>query len=318
MRDRSVVTAQRRTVACIGFDWRAELSLKATLALLGGKTADHWDYCDDISADVVIYDTGNDLGHALARLPGIRQVYFPCSNEHDGEIELTLHHPFGASRLIHCLDHASELLSGRAPADAVKQDSLCQRIDDALQAPGVVGVALLAGERSGLLVPELSALHWPVPLDLDEMARLLSADVGVRALRAGDHDILHALAAPDPMPAHLPLWAIGVATSGGQLLRRLDRARAYRITRWPDYSAIGRRATDSQCSSLLMQQALSPAHLSMASGLPAAVVNNFVNACALCDFLEAAAAPAAVAATARTHSGAGVVQRLRQALAIGH
>lgn len=283
------VSVRHRRLACLGIDWRSELSLKATLALLGGKTREPWTFGDGLAtADVVIYEPGNLLAQALERrepAEAPRKLFVPCDGE-TPEAERRLRHPFGASRLIRCLDHASEVLP--APRQLPQRESLCQRIDEALASPGVRGVALLTGERRGLLLPAESALRWPLPLNGDEIARLLAPDVEVQVLRADDHAALRKLQAitPQQQPWETALWAVGVATSGGRLLRRLSEMRAYGLRRRPDFGSVGGRKSDLRCSALLLRTPMTPAQLASAAGIPPAVANNFLNAAALCDLLD--------------------------------
>lgn len=305
-------TAPRRTLACIGFDWRVEMSLKSTLPLLQGRTLEHWDYCADLSADVIFYEPGNGLAQALARRAAAeqRQVFLACGGEEEGET--ALRHPLGASRLIRCLDQASLRLPPAGALPPPQQDSLCQRLDDALQVPGVSGVALLAGERSGVLLPTRGVLHWSVPLDLDEIARLLGSDVGVSALGPADRSIQMSLVQGVAMPATATLWTLGIASSGGRLLQRLDPAGSYRLLRAPDVGMVGTRACDLRWAVMLSHQAMTPAQLAAAAGMPVSQVHNFLNACALCGLLVVMPARAAVP---QLSAGGGMLRRIRHVLA---
>lgn len=281
-------TVRTRRLACLGIDWRAERSLKATLALLDGKTREPWAFGEGLVADVVIYEPGNPLAQALQRRESPsspRQLFVPCDGE-TADAQRRLRHPFGASRLIRCLDHASEVLP--APRQGPVGDSLCQRIDEALHSPGVRGVALMTGERRGLLLPAEAALRWPLPLDGDEIARLLAPGVEIQLLRAEDYAALRKLQAITPQQHawEAPLWTIGVATSGGRLLRRLSETRAYGLRRRPDFGTVGGRKSDLRCSALLLQAPMTPGQLASAAAIPPAVANNFLNAAALCDLLD--------------------------------
>jgi hypothetical protein len=319
--------SKTRRITCIGFDWRAEVSLKETLALLRGKTREPWQYSDELTADVVVYETHNALAQAMVRRAAAEdsgRVFFPSSSE--DESVLTLRYPFGASRLVACLDSASLQLQGRVPAtDQAEAPSLCQRLDDALRSPGTLAVAIRAGEQQGWLSLPERALHWSQPLGVDEIAGLLSGEVEVEALGPTEGAALRRLeaAARHPAPAEGLLWAIGIARSKGSLLSRLDITRPCRLRRWPDFGAIGRRSLDIRCASLLTQRELAPSHLAMMAGIPLGVMGSFLNACALVGVLETgrllpAAAPAPQPAAASPESGLGsVLRRIRTALAIG-
>lgn len=301
---------RQRRLACIGFDWRAQLSLRATLSLLAGKTQDHWDFCEDLSADAIVYEAGNALAQALARREHPeprRQLLFPCSADGDGGQEPALRYPFGASRLIRCLDHASEQLAA-VPAETSLGDSLAQRLDEALATPGVIGVALLTGERRGLLLPAEAALRWPLALNLDETVRLLAPEVQLQVFRQADMVALNRLRllTPQQHPWGAALWTIGTATSGGRLLRRLDPARYYRLKQWPEFGHGGRRTSDTVCANALMHRALSPEQLALAAGLPLPLANNFLNAAALCGLLQEGGVAS---------DKGGMLQRLRSTLA---
>ncbi|MDM4770306.1 hypothetical protein [Solimonas sp. SE-A11] len=317
-----------RRITCIGFDWRAEVSLKETLALLRGKTREPWQYTDELTADVVVYETHNALAQAMVRrcaTEGTGRVFFPSSSEDDSV--LTLRYPFGASRLVSCLDSASLQLQGRqAATEHVEAPSLCQRLDDALRTPGTLAVAIRAGGQQGWLSLPERELHWSQPLGVEEIAELLSGEVEVEALGPTEGAALRRLesAARHPAPAEGLLWAIGIARSKGSLLSRLDIARPCRLRRWPDFGAIGRRSLDIRCASLLTQREMAPSHLAMMAGIPLGVMGNFLNACALVGVLETgktlpAAASAPQAAALPQESGLGsMLRRIRTALALGH
>lgn len=332
----SAAASPRRTLTltCVGFDWRAEVSLKETLALLRGKTVDAWQYSDEPGADVVICDGHNLLARAMARRgrdAGGHQVFFDTTADE----EPGLRYPFGASRLAHCLDHASLRLTarnGRPPAGDSHDESLCQRLDDALQAPGTLAIAITAGGCTGLLKPAGRSIHWPQPMGLEETARLLAGQVELQALGGDRQDLLQRLdgAAGAVAPAEGLLWAIGIARSRGMLLNRIDPRRRYRLRRWPDFGVIGRRGADLRCASLLIQREFSHAGLAQTAGMPASMVVGFLNACAVCGLLvegmpdvsaAATPAPSLPGSTPPAASGGdsrlgGMLRRLRQVFAL--
>ncbi|AXQ30904.1 hypothetical protein D0B54_20450 [Solimonas sp. K1W22B-7] len=323
----TVQAGRARRISCIGFDWRAEVSLKETLALLRGKTREAWQYSDELTAEVVVYETHNALAQAMVRRCQAEgsggRVFFPSSSEDDSV--LTLRYPFGASRLVACLDSASLQLQGTA-ANQERSDeaSLCQRIDDALRTPGSLAVAIRAGSQQGWLKLPERQLFWSQPLGIEEIAQLLSGDVEVQALGPVDAASLRRLEAGARHPAQAEplLWAIGIARSKGSLLHRLDIASPCRLRRWPDFGAIGRRNLDIRCASLLTQRELAPTHLAMMAGIPLGAIGNFLNACALIDVLEAGKATALPQAAPRvaalpSESGFGsMLRRIRMALTI--
>lgn len=332
----SPAASSRRTLTltCVGFDWRAEVSLKETLALLRGKTYDLWQYSDEPGADVVIYDGRNLLAQAMVRRgseSGGHQVFFNTAGDDDGE--LSLRYPFGASRLVRCLDHASLRLTANAgTALAGDGDSLCQRLDDALQLPGTTAIAITAGGQTGLLKPAEQRVYWPQPMGLDETARLLAGSVEVQVLGPGERGLLQRLEsqATAGAPAEGLLWAIGIARSRGMLLNRIDSQRLYRLRRWPNFGVIGRRGADLRCASLLIQRELSHTGLARTAGMPASVVVSFINACAVCGLLvegpreAAATATSSLPSTGATTPSAtagdsrlgGMLRRLRQVFAL--
>lgn len=315
-----------RKITCIGFDWRAEVSLKETLALLRGKTRDAWQYTDEPTADAVVYETQNALAQAMVRrgmADGSNRVFFPSTSDNDSV--LTLRYPFGASRLISCLDSASQQLQGKAPSqEAGAEASLCQRLDDAMNAPHVLGVALRAGDQSGWLKLPERQLWWSQALELEDIAQLLSADVEVQALGPADGAALRRAeaAARHPARAETLLWAIGITRSKGSLLQRIDATRSCRLRRWPNFGVIGRRSLDLRCTALLMQRELAPAQLALVAGIPLGVIGSFLNACTLAGLLEAGTAQvasisaAALPAQAPESGIGGVLRRIRLAFAI--
>ena len=321
--DVPALSSRHRTITCVGFDWRAEVSFKQTLALLHDKTIDDWQYCDELIADVVVYDSGNALAQAMVRRNGGAspgRIFFPSSSQ--DKDELSLGYPFGASRLIRCLNHASQRLAGAGSSGAAAI-SLCQCIDDASRTPGVAAVSITMEHLSGVLHLGEQRLYWPQPMDLDQTAKLLSSEVRVQPLGGADEHVLHSLRGPkwNTSPAEGLLWAIGIGRSSGALLHRLDGFRCYRLKRWPDFGAIGRRGSDLRCASLLMQRALSQSSLAAMTAIPAGVIGGFLNAAALCGLLEEAestepAQPARVAAASQSSRMGGMLRRIRQALAL--
>lgn len=326
MSARTSGASRPRKLTCVGFDWRAEVSLKETLLLLRGKTSDHWEYSDELIADVVIYDETNALAQAMVRRAGNtaaeRQVFF--SSSANDEQELSLRPPFGASRLIRCLDHASQQLGNAPSAGEERGESLCQRLDSALRTPGVHAVAIHTQGLSGLIKLAGRTLHWPQPMGVDEIAALLAGTVEVQRLGAGDALAIHRIEADASftMPAESLLWAIGITRSKNTLLQRLDAMRQYRLLRWPDFGPIGRRSLDLRCAALLTQRELSPPSLAMLSGMPLSVIGGFLNAAALCDLLESTAGDRTTPLSATTAPAAndsrlgGMLRRIRQVFAL--
>jgi hypothetical protein len=312
-------------MTCLGFDWRAEISLKETLALLRGKTRDIWHYSDEVTADVVAYDTQSALAQALVRRAqgdGAAQVFFPSTSA--DEHTLTLRAPFGASRLISCLDHASAQLAGLAAhRESTHEPSLCQTLFNALQTSDAVAIALRAGDQHGWISLATRQLHWSQPLGIDEMAAVVSGAVEVELVRVHDHARLAALerAAPVKVQLEALLWAIGITRSKGTLLQQLDATAAYRLRRWPNFGIIGRRSHDMRCTSLLTQRALAPTQLALLAGIPLGSIGSYLNACALCGLLERAESPAQAPAPVATRTNVGetglggVLRRIRLAFA---
>lgn len=329
MPDTVPAAAAGRTITCLGMDWRAEISLRETLSLLRGRTVESWTYADELNADVIVYDTDNALAQALvrrARAEGAGRVFVP-SHSRDPDV-ITLRPPFGASRLIHSLDWASQQLAGQAPSLPDRLGGLGQQLDDLLMQPGIRAVALRAGGHRGLIDVQTRQLHWPVALELDDMAGWLLGRVELTPLGDADAVTLQALrtAATVVTPAEGLLWTIGITRSNGQLLRRLDAARPYQLRRWPDFGVIGRRSLDLRCTALLMQRPMTPLELSRLAGAPLSVIGHYLNAAALCGVLEspprtqAAAAgvrePLVSAAAATSGLMGGMLRRLRTVLAM--
>lgn len=325
MTSRPSNTSRARKITCVGFDWRAEVSLKETLLLLRGKTLDSWEYSDELGSDVVVYDEHNALAQAMLRRGpgGHQQVLFSAGG--DEEQGLSLRPPFGASRLIRCLDHASQQLAGTAALPQDRSESLCQRLDHALRSPGLQAVALQAQGLSGFLTPNGQTLYWPKPLGITEVAALLSGPVEVQKISTGEEATLQRIESEAMFAMHAEglLWAIGITRSRGTLLQRLDAGRSYRLRRWPDFGVVGRRTLDLRCTSLLTQRELTPTQLALLSGMPLSVIGSFLNAGALCGLIEeVTVAPAqqgrtqAPAPDAGAPRFGGMLQRIRQAFAL--
>ncbi len=320
-------TPRTRKISCIGFDWRAEVSLRETLALLKGKTQDVWQYSDELTADVVVYDTQNLLAQAMVRrcsAEGSPRVFFPSTSA--DESVLTLRYPFGASRLIRCLNHASAQLGGVSVGLFSEEFSLCQRLDDALHVPHAAAVLIRAGKQFGWIKLPERRLLWSQPLGIDEIAQLLAGEVEVRAIAATDAPLLNRLEVEARYPAAVEalLWAIGITRSRGTLLQSIDPGRSYRLHRWPDFGSIGRRSLDLRCTSLLMQRELTPLQLAMVAGIPLSAIGAFLNACALVGVLETGESLNTSASLAQMQSSTpaaetaigGVLRRIRLAFSI--
>lgn len=316
--------AAQRTIACMLFDWQAEASLRAVLTLIRGRTRDLWRYEDGLNADVVIYQPGNTLAEALGRraITQRKSQLFLAVAQGEDDSERLIRYPFGpnAQRLIRALDEASLRLEGAPQSASSARASLVQRLDDALQQPGVAAIELHTADRSGLLDLANRRIIWPTALKLDEMARLLSDEVDIDALRSLPPNYQSQLG---PQAVSSPwdgaLWSMGIALSGGGLLRRIAVDRAYRLTRWPDFGVIGRRSLDIRCTALLSQRALTPIELVTLSGVPEGSVHAFINASALCGLLKLSSATAVAPARASgvRDSVGNLFKSLRRALALG-
>lgn len=316
-----------RTITCLGMDWRAEVSLRETLSLLRGRTRESWVYADELNADVIVYDVDHALAQALLRreqADGSTRIFIP-SHSRDPDVT-ALRPPFGASRLIRCLDEASARLAGQRPPPP-PSSSLCQQLDELLSQPGLRMIALQAGRHRGLIEVDTRRLRWPLALSLDEMAEWLLGRVEVSALTAEDAGRVDPLIAEAAVvtPAEGLLWALGVARSNGQLLRRLDVEQPYQLRHWPDFGLIGRRSLDLRCTTLLMQRPMTPVELARLAGTPLSVIGGYLNAALLCGALEAAAPsragavpPPSARATAAAAPAEGrlgdMLRRLRMAL----
>lgn len=315
-----------RSISCIGFDWRAEVSLKETLALLHGRTLDRWQYSSEPNADVLLYESHNALATAIVRRASAAQdrtrICVPSTSE-DGDA-LTLRYPFGASRLTHCLDHASQQLAGTVAAASADDASahLGQRLEAALRTPGLLAIVIHSGTHQGLLYPDGRKLCWPEPMNLDQLADVLGADVALRAVTDADRETLQEVAASATIerPAEALLWAIGSLRSGSTLLDSLQMTMPYRLRRWPDFGVLGRRPADLRCASLLMQRAMSLSELASLANLPRGVAAAFLNACALCGLLETPAQAGAVKPVLTAVPGSsllgGMLRRIRGAFAL--
>lgn len=329
MPDLASTAPASRTITCLGLEWRAEISLRETLPLLRGRTAESWIYADELNADVIVYDTDNTLAQALVRraqAEGTGRVFVP-SHSSDPEV-ITLRPPFGASRLIQSLDWASQQLAGRAPSLPDRLGSLGQQLDDLLRQPGLRAVALRAGGHRGLIEVATRQLHWPVPLQAEDMASWLLGRVDLAPLDDREAETLQGLraAATSVISAEGLLWTIGITRSNGQLLRRLDVTQAYQLRRWPDFGLIGRRSLDLRCTALLMQRPMTPVELARLAGAPLSIIGHYLNAAALCGVLEAPARTRAaelareqepsVITSSAVSLMSGMLRRLRTALAM--
>jgi hypothetical protein len=318
------------SLACLGLEGHVEASLKSLLGILRNKTSGVWQHSEDINADVIVYNPMSPLALAMLRReskPKINgrgaHIFIPCSSEDPGADGLTL--PLRADRLLHCLQVASAQLGpALASTAAIKHASLCERLDGLLATRDVIAVAITVGNKTGLINPTRQMIHWPRALDADGIAQLILEDVTLQPLLAADLEKLRRMEEDmhERMPWDAALWAIGVSTSQARLLPRLDTRKSYKLKRWPDFGLIGRRSSDIKCTALLTHKSLTPPELVAATGLSEARISGFLNACALCGFLEEAqAASKADVASSRmnteTSIAGGMLQRIRKALALG-
>jgi hypothetical protein len=228
----------------------------------------------------------------------------------------------GSSQLIRCLESAVVQIGERNIHRGPEGPHLCQRLDELLQSTQAIGVTLSVGGQQGVLDCAQRQIYWPSRLGADEVAQLLLEDVEVEPVGPGQIQLLHTIKrwATEAMPWDAALWALGIGTSGGRLLARLNASASYRLMRWPDFGMIGRRSNDLKCSALLAQQGMSPATLQASTGFPLATIHNFFNSCALCGLLEESGQAIASAPTARPsggYSAGGMLARIRRALALG-
>lgn len=312
------------SVACLGLEWSAEVSLKSLLGLLKDRTTVTWRHSDDLNADVIVYNPASPLAHALMRREGEhphRHVFVPCSANDPGAAGLAL--PLGSGQLIRCLEGALAQLGERHIQHGAERPHLCQRLDEMLQSTQAVGVMLSVGGQRGVIDRAQRMIHWPSRLGADDVAQLLFEDVELEPLGADQVQILHTVKrwATEAIPWDAALWALGIGTSGGRLLARLGAARRYRLTRWPDFGMIGRRSNDLKCSALLARDGMSPLALQASTGFPLGTIHNFFNACALCGLLEepgqAIAATRAATPAGGASVAAGMLARIRKAFALG-
>jgi len=304
-------------------DWQAETSLRAVLSLIRGRTVDQWQFADGVAADVLIFEPGNTLATALQRRAAeghSRQKFLPITTSDAGD-GFSLRYPFStnASRLIRCLDIASAQLGEQPEATAGRPSgSLCQRLDDAMRTPDSVAVRLESDSRSGLLDLAHKRIHWPQPFSVDETALLLSEQITLTPLRNIDAVSITG-GATIPVPWEAPLWAIGIAHSNGELLKRLNPAASYRMSRWPNFGVIGRRSADIRLTSLMTQRALTPVELTRLSRLPPTAAHSFINACALSGILVevgGALAPMPAVAPKPPSRLSGMLGTLRRVLSL--
>lgn len=314
------------SLSCVGLDWNTELSLKSLLTVLGNRAPGTWLHVADVaSADLVLYDPESVLAQALlrrARESQSNKVFVACTNK-VGMDGLHLRMPIGPSRLMPILELVASRVQGHH-LEAPTGESLCQRLDRALGAAQVLGVVICSASDRGFLLPAQRAMYWPRPLTADELAALLFEGVTVHPFTAQDKTAVQWMATllPQMVSWDAMLWAIGISTSAGRLLDRLQASTRYRLTRWPDFGVVGRRSADMRCSAMLAQRAFTLGELSRATGIAPATLAGFFNASALCGILKADAqadaqvAPIAMDLPEHSFTG-GMIRKLRQVFSLG-
>ncbi|PTU32830.1 hypothetical protein [Stenotrophobium rhamnosiphilum] len=318
------------SLACIGLEGHVEVSLKSLLGILKNKTSGSWQHSEDINSDVIVYNPASPLAMAMLRRESkprangrSAHIFIPCSSEDPGADGLTL--PLRADRLLHCLQVATvQLSAAMSTIGATKHASLCERLDGLMQTRDLIAVSITVGNKTGLINPARQMIHWPRSLDADGIAQLIMEDVTLQPLLAADLDKLRHMEQEmhERMPWDAVMWAIGVSTSQARLLPRLDLRKSYKLKRWPDFGPIGRRSSDIKCTALLTHKSLTPPELAAATGMSEARISGFLNACALCGFLEEAqpvsrANPANIHMNSEASIAGGMLQRIRKALALG-
>lgn len=285
-------TPHRCHIACVGLEWRTEVSLKATLEILSDKTQRIWQHTEDTSgADVILYDPSNALAQAMLRRmenSAAPRVLIACGTANTEDQDY-LRLPIGATQLLALLDRVTDRI-GLADGNAIVQIPLSQKLDEALHKKDVLGVAIISGSQTGFIAPRQKAIYWPKPLDADQIALMIMDGVKVLPFTATDGELTQRFArhAGDMVGWDAAMWTIGSSTATTRLSRHLDSQRTYQITRWPDFGPIGRKSHDLRFISLLSQRPCSPAALAAMPGFTSALANKYFNASALCGILEIA------------------------------
>jgi hypothetical protein len=247
-----------------------------------------WKFVENIDADVVVYNPGSPLAQAVLRSEqkmASGHIFVPRSTDDPGENGLSL--PLRADRLVHCLDNATAQISQHVAHDTA-QMSLCERLDATLQTSSAIAIAITSGSSHGIINPTRKMIYWPHALDTDAVAQMMMNEVTVQPLHTADLNNLRRIEQQliERISWDAPFWAIGVSTSRGQLLKRLNPKQAYRLSRWPDFGLIGRRSSDIRCTALLTHKSMTPQELVSSAGFSEARVYSFLNACALCGLME--------------------------------
>lgn len=320
----SAAQAPVHSIACLGLDGRVEASFKSLLGILQNKMRVAWTFVENVDADVVVYNPGSPLAQAMLRSErkmASGHIFVPCSVEDPGADGLSL--PLRADRLVHCLDNAVARM-GQHVAHESTQTSLCERLDAALQTSSAIAIAITSGSSHGIINPARKMIYWPHALDTDAVAQMVINDVTVQPLHTADLNNLRRMEQQliERVSWDAPFWAIGVSTSRGQLLKRLNPSQPYRLSRWPDFGLIGRRSSDIRCTALLTHKSMTPQELVRSAGFSEGRVHGFLNACALCGLLEEATPETKAAGNkldvkAEPAVSGGMLQRIRRAFVLG-
>lgn len=335
--DGRAVTGRRLTVTTIGVPLRAELRLKSLLTVMRSRTLDEWSFTEEGPVDLAICDPASALTRLAVKRAATdgprRVVSLICGEQAPLADTLTLRDPVGVSDFLTLLDSVSSSIRG---------GSSLVSTGPAGAAPDVFrfAVALRAAVRNASrdvfrvqsadielhVIPATRQVLLAQPLDDTVLARLMAPVLSVDVRQLHETHAAELIAAgTEAHSADVLLWKLGLRVPHDQLHPDLSADGLFSLRRWPDFGRLPHRSEHLRLAARLARQEMSLADLGAQSGVEAAQIRPFINACALCDLLNAkpGRTTASAAAARLSHRSAPVsryqmlFQTIRSALRLG-
>lgn len=291
--------------------------LVAILQVLVGRTAKHWILCEDTAAADLL------LATRAARPAGdtLTAVFLREDERAAEPDELVLQAPLRVMAVLDLLNAADDRLRQTILARTAAHETAPVHADDDRSL--AAALARLIERRSDATLRVRIVGHGTLYLCLK--ARIHHCDFPHERLvdALNEHrfvmTMLPSAAAElvllrdSARPVDEILWQIGLVTPAGQ---GFSDARAYRLTRWPDFARLAHRPEFIRLCALLSRTHQRIETLVGRSGLRRGEVEHVLHACMLCGWLDIAdadVAPAPVpAATVAQTPLAGLFNRLRR------
>lgn len=312
-------------LAAVGLSSRDERVIRSLLAVVAGKTAEAWEFTDELQADLTILQPGSVLAESLFRSqPKSGPMMFASRIGRDEEPiagTLPVPMPMGATAFIDLLNFASVQLHAKAASSRAVPVLRAPPPPPPPRSTGLVTAASW-GKSAIPLALEVGALLEQDPGPQWSVERVLVMECGAVTLLMVPHQsVFWALVGHKPahfdaarlaalfaapsfwkvewrrhnavahidaaaQPLQLLLWQLAMNASGGALLPELAE-RECRLLRWPDLRVVGAdQSLYGPIIALLVGNPLTAPQLARSAGVPQTQAFALLNACALCRLIE--------------------------------